>query len=64
MAHSFGRPISVAARVKAGQAVFAVHAAAQSKDVVREAMRRAASKLSGHYKTRLSYSSQKVALAG
>lgn len=65
MAHSFGRPISVAARVKSGHTVFIVQTGSQNKDAVREAMRRACSKMSGHYKLKLSrLSSGKAARTG
>jgi large subunit ribosomal protein L10e len=50
MSLSFGRPIGVAARIKEGQPIFMVETASQNKQVVKEAYRRAASKLSGLYK--------------
>ncbi len=46
----FGKPSSVAARVYVGQAVFAVKSYGAKRAVVHEALRRAASKLSGTYK--------------
>ncbi len=49
MSMSFGKPVSVAARLRRGQAVFEVKAKAGSKAVAKEALRRASSKLSGTY---------------
>ncbi|MCL4365194.1 MAG: 50S ribosomal protein L16 [Candidatus Marsarchaeota archaeon] len=49
MSLSFGSPSSVAARVKKGQVVFRLRTVASAKDVARDALRRAASKLSGTY---------------
>lgn len=54
MSQAFGRPIFVAARVKKGQAILRVRTMSQNKAVVKEAFRRASSKLSGTYKTRIS----------
>lgn len=54
MSHAFGRPVGVAARVRARQGVLMVKTYSQNKAVVREAFRRASSKLSGHYKVGLS----------
>lgn len=50
MSLSFGTPSSVAARVKVGQVIFRIRTVAASKDVAREALKRASSKLSGTYK--------------
>lgn len=49
MSLSFGKAISVAARVHSGQAVFELRTKSGNKDIAREALRRAASKLSGTY---------------
>ncbi len=46
---SFGKPVSVAARLKNGQPVFEVKAMSGSRAVAKEALRRASSKLSGTY---------------
>ncbi len=54
MSQAFGRPIFVAARIKKGQAIFMVRTMRQNRRVVDEAFRRAASKLSGTYKTKAS----------
>lgn len=55
MSQSFGRPTSVAARVNARQPIFTINTFSKNKDVVREAYRRAATKLSGLYKVSLKY---------
>ena len=49
MSLSFGSPSSVAARVKRGQIVFELSTMASSKNVAREALSRAAKKMSGTY---------------
>jgi large subunit ribosomal protein L10e len=49
MSLSFGSPSSVCARVKKGQVVFRLRTFASSKNVAREALKRASSKLSGTY---------------
>ena len=54
MAHSFGRPVSVAARIKKGQSVFLLKTKKENLAVGHKAMRRAASKMSGLYKIRVS----------
>jgi large subunit ribosomal protein L10e len=50
MTLTFGKPTSIAARVYKGQNVFYVKLYSGKKEVAREALRRAASKLSGTYK--------------
>ena len=45
MAHSFGKPIGVAARVKKGQAIFQVRVDRQNLGVARQALERASKKL-------------------
>jgi large subunit ribosomal protein L10e len=50
MSHAFGKPVSVAARLKEGQPVFMVKTRAKNAPHVREAFRRGSSKLSGLYK--------------
>ena len=50
MTLTFGKPVSVAARVFKGTAVFSVRTNLSKKTFVKEALRRAASKLSGTYK--------------
>ncbi len=52
MSYSFGRPISVAARVQRNQAVFMVETMAENRSVAAEALRRAASKLSGKFRVK------------
>jgi large subunit ribosomal protein L10e len=49
MTLSFGKPSAVAARVYEGQAVFELKTNAENKDIAREALRRATTKLSGTY---------------
>lgn len=49
MSMSFGKPVSVAARIKKGEAVVEVFTRSTAKKVAKEAMRRASSKLSGTY---------------
>ncbi len=49
MSMSFGKPVSVAARIKKGEAVVEVYTRSAAKKVVKEALRRASSKLSGTY---------------
>ena len=50
MRRAFGKPIGQAARVKKGQKVFTVHTNPNSYKIVKEALRRAAMKLSGTWK--------------
>ena len=45
MAHSFGKPIGVAARVKKGQAIFQVRVDKPNLDVAKQALERASKKL-------------------
>ena len=45
MAHSFGKPIGVAARVKKGQTIFQVSVDKQNLEVARQALERASKKL-------------------
>jgi large subunit ribosomal protein L10e len=47
MRKSFGRPIGQAARIKSGQRILAVQAPENSFEIVKEALRRATTKLSG-----------------
>lgn len=54
MSQAFGRPVSVAARVKQGQPIFRLRTMKQNKAAAVEAFKRAASKLSGTYKIRAS----------
>ncbi len=54
MAHSFGKAISIAARVNANQPVFMIKTYEKNRAMAKEALRRAASKLSGIYSLRLS----------
>ncbi|MCL5008264.1 MAG: 50S ribosomal protein L16 [Candidatus Marsarchaeota archaeon] len=49
MSMSFGKPVSVAARLKQGQAVLEIKTRSESRAVAKEALRRASSKLSGTY---------------
>lgn len=53
MSQAFGRPISIAARIKEGQPIFKIMTMKANKKVAQVALRRAASKLSGTYKTRM-----------
>ena len=50
MALSFGRPVSVAARIKKGQAIFMLKTRAQNIEHARNGLRRAMAKISGNYK--------------
>ncbi len=54
MSLAFGRPISVAARLNANQSVFMVKTIADNRQVAVTALKRAAAKLSGTYKVRVS----------
>ena len=54
MSQAFGRPVSVAARIREGQPIFVIRTAKANRAVAVEAFRRAASKLSGTYKVRAS----------
>ena len=49
MSLSFGSPSSIAARVKRGQEILRLRTVYASRDVARQALKRAASKLSGTY---------------
>ncbi len=53
MSLAFGRPISIAARIREDQPIFMIKTSAKNRQVVNEAFRRASSKLSGTYKIRL-----------
>ncbi len=50
MAHSYGRPVSVAARIKRNQSVFLIRTRKENIPVAHKALIRAKSKLSGDYK--------------
>jgi large subunit ribosomal protein L10e len=52
MSQAFGRPVSVAARIREGQAIMVVRLMKENRPVAIEAFRRAASKLSGTYKVK------------
>lgn len=54
MSLSFGSPSSTAARVKEGQTILKVRTMSSAKNVARQALRRAASKLSGTYTINIS----------
>lgn len=54
MSQAFGRPTSIAARVKRGQPIFKIRTMKSNKKIAQEAFRRAATKLSGTYKVRAS----------
>ena len=45
MAHSFGKPIGVAARVKKGQTLFQVSVDKQNLEIAKQALERASKKL-------------------
>ena len=45
MAHSFGKPIGIAARIKKGQAIFQVSVNKENLDVAKQALERASKKL-------------------
>ena len=45
MAHSFGKPAGIAARVKKGQTIFSVHVNKEHIDVAKQALQRASKKL-------------------
>ena len=53
MSQAFGRPVSVAARIREGQPIFIIKTMKAHKDVAVEALKRASSKLSGTYKIRM-----------
>ncbi len=63
MSQSFGRPIGVAARVNERQPIFVINTYSKNKEVVHEAYRRAASKLSGLYRVNVSYAQARAAAA-
>ena len=52
MSLAFGRPVSVAARIKVNQPVFMIKLAKENRSVAVEALRKASSRLSGTYKIR------------
>jgi large subunit ribosomal protein L10e len=54
MAHAYGRPVSVAARIKRNQSIFLIKTTKENIPVARKALIRAQSKLSGVYKIRTS----------
>ena len=54
MSQAFGRPVSVAARIKEGQPIFVIRTHKENRAVAVEAFKRAASKLSGTYKVKAS----------
>ncbi|MCL4387526.1 50S ribosomal protein L16 [Candidatus Marsarchaeota archaeon] len=58
MSHAFGKPVSVAARLREGQPIFMVKTKAKNVPHVREAFRRASSKLSGLYKLNIEQAQQ------
>ena len=62
MTLSFGRPSAVAARVRAGSAVFEVKADSENRSIAKEALKRAASKLSGTFDI-ITSEAMKVAVA-
>jgi large subunit ribosomal protein L10e len=53
MSQAFGRPVSVAARIRAGQPVFVIKTMKQHRAMAVEALRRASTKLSGTYKIKV-----------
>jgi large subunit ribosomal protein L10e len=53
MSLAFGRPISVAARLRRNQAVLMIKTKSENKEAAINALKRAAAKLSGTYKVRL-----------
>jgi large subunit ribosomal protein L10e len=52
MSQAFGRPVSIAARIREGQPIMVVRTHAENRPVVMAAFKRAASKLSGTYKVK------------
>lgn len=52
MSQAFGRPVSIAARIREGQPIFIIRTMAVNRPVAVEAYRRARSKLSGTYKVK------------
>jgi large subunit ribosomal protein L10e len=54
MSQAFGRPVSVAARIRQGQPIFIVHTMKQHRDKAVRALRKASTKLSGTYKIKAS----------
>lgn len=50
MALSFGKPVSIAARVKKGQPIFMIKTRPENRNVAAVALKRATSKISGNYK--------------
>ena len=52
MSQAFGRPVSVAARIREGQPIFAVRTLKKNRQVAVLALRRAMAKLSGTYRIR------------
>ncbi len=53
MAHSFGRPVSIAARIKKGQSVLVLKSMKQNRQTVVHALKRGIAKLSGSYKIKI-----------
>ncbi|MGC8479128.1 MAG: 50S ribosomal protein L16 [Candidatus Micrarchaeia archaeon] len=53
MSLSFGRPVSVAARVRRGNPILEIRVDNKNRIIAKEALRRAASKLSGSYSIQL-----------
>jgi large subunit ribosomal protein L10e len=47
--NAFGRPVSVAARVRPGQSIFLIKINSDNLDIAKKALKRAKSKLSGRY---------------
>lgn len=54
MSQAFGRPVSIAARIREGQPVFMIRTMKQHRQKAVEALRRASTKLSGTYKIKAS----------
>lgn len=50
MTNAFGRPVSVAARLRSGTSVFMIKTSKENRKLAYQAMKRAKSKLSGKYK--------------
>ena len=53
MSQAFGRPVSVAARIREGQPIFVIRTMKANRAVAVAAFKRAASKLSGTYKVKV-----------
>ena len=54
MSQAFGRPVSVAARIREGQPIFIIRTMKANRNVAVAAYKRATSKLSGTYKIKAS----------